>query len=196
MLHALRLRGATVTYVTCDGVFSDCDLYQVSNGAPHGRRPDSCLVCQASVAARLAAWSMPYRWLGRWLTPEDFDKATSWVSGLSPSDYPEATYGPDATHGRWAIGEWMRSSVHTHFRYNVLDPSAPDVEPVYGSYLYSGLLAAIALDRIFETERPDAQLLFNGRMGPTRVALELARQRGIRTICEERSQIFWACCFF
>ena len=84
----------------------------------------------------------------------------------------------------------MRSSVHTHFRYNVLDPEAEDVAPIYGSYLYSGALAAIGLDRLYDEEKPNAQLLFNGRMGPTRVALEIAKSKGIRTLCEERSQIF------
>lgn len=184
ILQALKLRGATVSYITCDGVFSDCDLYQTSNGAPHGRQADSCLVCQSSVASRLAAWGMPYRWLGRWLSTKDFDAAGAWVAGLKPVDYPTARYND------WAIGEWMASSVHTHFRYNVLDPEADDVMPVYGSYLYSGLLAAIALDRIFEEEKPSVQLLFNGRMGPTRVALEVAKLKNIRTFCEERSQIF------
>lgn len=184
ILQALKLRGATVSYITCDGVFSDCDLYQISNGAPHGRKADSCLTCQSSVAARLAAWGMPYRWLSRWLTTKDFEVAGTWVAGLKPADYPTASYGD------WAIGEWMASSVHTHFRHNVIDPEADDVMPVYGSYLYSGVLAAIALDRIFDEEKPGAQLLFNGRMGPTRIALEIAKLKNIRTLCEERSQVF------
>lgn len=184
LLHGLKLRGATVSYITCDGVFSDCDLYQTSNGAPHGRQPNSCLVCQSSVAARLAAWGMPYRWLGRWLSTEDFDRAGAWVAQIAPAEYPTATFDT------WSIGAWMASSVHTHFRHNVLDPEADEIAPVYGSYLYSGVLAAVALDRIFEEEKPEVQLLFNGRMGPTRIALELAQTRGIRTLCEERSQVF------
>ena len=57
ILHALSVRGATSTYVTCDGVFSDCDLFQEATGAVQGRRANSCLICQASVAARLAAWA-------------------------------------------------------------------------------------------------------------------------------------------
>lgn len=184
ILQALKHRGASVSYITCDGVFSDCDLYQMSNGAPHGRQPDSCLVCQSSVASRLAAWGMPYRWLGRWLTTKDFETAGAWVASLQPVDYPTAVFEG------WSIGAWMASSVHTHFRYNVLDPEDEDVTHTYGSYLYSGLLAAIALDRIFEEEKPSAQILFNGRMGPTRVALEIAKARNVRTICEERSQVF------
>lgn len=75
ILHGLRQRGASVTYVTCDGVFSDCDLFQAATGAKKPRDAQSCLVCQASVASRLAAWSMPFRWLGSWLTTQDRDDA-------------------------------------------------------------------------------------------------------------------------
>lgn len=169
-----------MSYITCDGVFSDCDLFQKSTGAAQDKRPNSCLVCQSSVAARLAAWNMPFRWLGRWLTTADFETAGHWIAELKPAEYPAAKLG------EWSIGEWMTSSVHTHFRYNVIDPEATDVAPVYGSYLYSGALAAIGLDRLYDEEKPDAQLLFNGRMAPTRIALELAKQHGIRTITEER----------
>jgi hypothetical protein len=75
ILHGLRLRGATVSYVTCDGVFSDCDLFQKSTGAAQAKQSNSCQVCQSSVAARLAAWNMPIRWLGRWLSTTDFEEA-------------------------------------------------------------------------------------------------------------------------
>jgi hypothetical protein len=80
ILHALRARGATVSYVTCDGVFSDCDLFQKATGAAHGRQANSCLICQSSVAARLASWNMPYRWLGTWLTMQDRDDMGRWIA--------------------------------------------------------------------------------------------------------------------
>ena len=59
ILHALRLRGATVSYVTCDGAFTDCDLLQESKGAPKQKPANACLICQANVATKLAAWGMP-----------------------------------------------------------------------------------------------------------------------------------------
>ena len=37
ILHALRQRGASVSYVTCDGVFSDYDLFQKATGATKPR---------------------------------------------------------------------------------------------------------------------------------------------------------------
>lgn len=181
ILQALRQRGCTVSYVTCDGAFSDCDLLQESMGAPARRRANACLICQANVATKLAAWDMPFRWLGRWMRPEDRAAAAGWVQALDPAHYTTAMYND------WNIGEWIRSSVHTHLRVSTFDFDDPRVRGVFGSYLYSGLLAAFALDRLFEEEKPDLQLLFNGRMGPTRIALEFAKRRGIRTICEERA---------
>jgi len=180
ILQALRLRGCSVSYVTCDGIFSDCDILQPATGAPLERPANACLICQSSVAAHLAAWGMPYRWFGRWLLPADFTEAGRWVLGLKPADFLTAR------HGDWDIGPWVQSSVHTHLRHNVLDVNDPKVAAVFASYLYSGFLACTGLTRLFDEEKPDAQLLFNGRMAPTRIALELAKRRGIRTLVEER----------
>jgi hypothetical protein len=181
ILQALRQRGCSVTYITCDGAFTDCDLLQSSTGAPRQRPANACLFCQARVATRLAGWGMPFRWLGQWITTQDRQSAARWIQELAPQSYPDALF-----HS-WPIGKWMKSSVHKHFRHNVLDLQDPQTISVFGSYLYSGVLAALALDRIYAEERPSAQLLFNGRMGPTRIALELAKARNIRTICEERA---------
>lgn len=60
IIQALRVRGCTATYVTCDGAFTDCDIRQQSTGGPAGRIANVCLVCQANVATRLAGWGMPY----------------------------------------------------------------------------------------------------------------------------------------
>jgi hypothetical protein len=156
-------------------------LLQASTGAPQQKPVNACLFCQARVATRLAGWGMPFRWLSQWLVQDDRRAAARWVQQLRPADYPAALFQS------WPIGKWMKSSVHKHFRHNVLDLSDPTVASVYGSYLYSGVIAALALNRIFEEERPSVQLLFNGRMGPTRIALELAKLHGVRTICEERA---------
>jgi hypothetical protein len=183
ILQGLRQRGCSVTYVTCDGVFSDCDLLQASTGAPAQKPANACSFCQARVATRLAGWGMPFRWLSNWLTTSDRTEAAKWVAGLKPDQYMTAAYE------EWTVGAWVASSVHRHFRHNALDFSDPAVPPVFGSYLYSGLLACLALDRLFEEEKPDAQLLFNGRMAPTRIALELGKRHGMRTICEERAHV-------
>ncbi len=177
------MRGCTVSYVACDGAYTDCDITQQATGAVAARDNSTCLTCQASVAARLATWKMPYRWIGRWINREDEIEARNWILNMEAVNFPSAAYN------QWKIGEWVKSSVHTHFRVNTLDLNDPKIAATYGSYLYSGLLASLALSRLMDEEKPDAQLLFNGRMSSTRIALELAKERGIRTICEERCPV-------
>jgi hypothetical protein len=193
ILQALRVRGCSVSYVACDAAYELCDVTQAAAGSVAEPGAQTCLTCQSSVAARLAAWGMPYAWFGRWLRPRDQDTAERWVAGLSPGDYPAATYDAAAegrpAAERWPLGAWVRSSVHTHLRHHVLDLADPAVRTAYAAYLRLGLLTALGLSRWFAAERPRAQILFNGRMAPTRVALEIAKQRGIRTLVEERAAV-------
>ncbi len=193
ILQALRVRGCSVSYITCDAAFDACDMTQAATGAKAGPGPETCLACQSSVAARLAAWGMPYRWLGRWLRPGDAAKVEAWVASLDPARYTTATFdapADDRPDGEtWEIGKWARSSVHTHLRHEVLHLDDPTVQQAYANYLRVALLTAFGLSRLYAAERPASQLLFNGRMAPTRVALEMAKLRGIRTLVEERATV-------
>jgi len=123
---------------------------------------------------------MQYDWLGSWLRDDDRRDARAWVAGLPDGDLSSAC------NGDWQLGEWVRSSVHIHFRVNQLNFRDDAVCTAFRRYLYSGYLAAAALERLFDDLRPDIQLLFNGRMSSTRVALEIGKRKGVRTICEER----------
>lgn len=180
ILHGLELRGCEVTYVTCDGVFSECDMYQPSKGEQLQRKGNTCSLCQASTAEFLYRLGRPFKWLGRWLTSNDFHAALEWSHSIETSELTNAQWD------RWPIGEWVKSSVHGHFRANSLDLKNQTVEQVYRRYLYSGYLACVGLNRLLDDENPDTLLLFNGRMAPYRIMMDLAMQRGIRVICEER----------
>lgn len=175
------MRGCTVTYVTCDGVFSECDVLQPANGAPAKKPANACLICQSSVAAHMANWGLPYRWLSRWLTTQDFSDAAAWAHSFRGKEMAGARFGD------WPLGAWVTSSVHKHLRHTALDLDDPQVAGTFASYLYSARLAAVGLSRLLDEEKPDSLLLFNGRMAPMRTALELGRLRGLRILVEERA---------
>lgn len=177
ILHALRLRGADVRFVLCDGLYSECDQFW---GAVEQRPEGACVGCQAAQARLAHEMQLDYRWLGRYLTTDEERTAREFVAAL-PADALL-----DARYGEWAVGEWVRLSLHSHFRANVLDVAIPEVEAAARRYVTSGLIACFALSRLIDETAPDAMLLFNGRMSSTRVALELARARGIRVIVHER----------
>jgi hypothetical protein len=177
ILQSLKLRGADVTYVLCDGLYSDCDIFWDATL----KRPDNaCQICQTRVTQLASGMGMDWRWLGRWLLPEEPAEARRWVKSLSREELFDARYGD------WDVADWVLGSVHSHLRASSLDLDDPKVERVVRSYVYSGLVASFALDRMLADQQPDVFLTFNGRQSSTRVALELARRRGIRTIVHER----------
>ena len=178
ILHGLHLRGADILHVLCDGLMSECDLHQTSRGPSYERTALSCTKCQAQSAYLAARNKLNFLWLGRWLDPKHLSEAYEWAYD-TPN--PESAVFRD-----WPIGEWVKSSVLSHHRSEHLDLSNPDVSSLYKRYLASGAVIAIGLDTLLKQEQPDAQLLFNGRMAPTRIALELAKQHGVRTFTEER----------
>jgi hypothetical protein len=177
LLQGLRQAGAEVAYVLCDGMFTDCDLHWE---ATDPRPANACAGCQAGQAGLAAQLGMDFRWLGRSAAADDRRIARDWVAALGAGELL------GARSGAWEIGRWVRGSVHSHFRRSELDPADPAVERVLRSYLFSGLVAALALDRLLADEQPDVLLVFNGRQSSTRVALELARARGIRVVTHER----------
>lgn len=178
LLHGLHLRGARTLMVLCDGLMSECDLYQPSKGDSHHRTGQSCSRCQAESAFVTAKHRLNYLWLGRWLDPADHDAAMAWAA--------EVKDPATAMFRDWPIGTWVQSSVHSHYRADALDLNDAEVNATYRRYLASGAIVASAFDRLLIHEQPDTLLLFNGRMAPTRVALELALRRGVKTITEER----------
>lgn len=178
ILHGLHLRGARTLMVLCDGLMAECDLYQPSKGDSGKRTGQSCSRCQAESAFVTAKQGLNYLWLGRWLDPSTLADVSQWAQAVA--DPATAVYQD------WPIGTWVRSSVHSHFRADELDLNDADVNATYRRYIAGGAAIAQAFESLLKQEQPDALLLFNGRMAPTRIALELARARGVRTITEER----------
>jgi len=177
ILQSLKLRGAEVEYVLCDGLYTDCDQFW---GVVAPRPDNACTTCQLQVVNLVHQMGMDFHWLGRYLQTDEGREAKRWADALADDELLTATYG------EWDVAEWVRASVQSHFRANEIDVSRPPVAKVMRSYLYSGVVACFALDRLLEEQAPDVFLLFNGRQSSTRVALELARARGIRVIVHER----------
>lgn len=164
--------------VLCDGLMAECDLYQPSKGNSGKRTGQSCSRCQAESAFVTAKQGLNYLWLGRWLDPATHADVSKWAH-----EVPDPS---TAVYQDWPIGAWVRSSMHSHFRADDLDLNDPNVDATYRRYIAGGAVIAQAFSALLRHEKPDALLLFNGRMAPTRVALELAHLHGVRTITEER----------
>lgn len=177
ILRAVQMRGAEVRLVHCDGLYASCDMHWQAT-AP--RTEGSCGSCQVHVATLSSRLGFPFEWLGRYVLPADLREARRWADALSSACLRGARYG------EWSIGEWVVSSVNSDLRDAELDETDEAVVRSFREYLYSGLVACFAVSRLLDDFRPDLLFVLNGRLSSLRVALELARMRGIRVVCHER----------
>lgn len=175
--HSLKLRGAEPVFVCCDGVYSDCD---VAWKAVSPRNAETCRKCTGKATEVFAGMEMPTLFLSAFLNQAERDSARAWANSLTPKEMYEARYLEQP------LGQWVISSVHSHFRTDEVETSIPEVAEGFRSYLYSGAIALSALYRIFDQVKPDSCFLFNGRMFSQRICLELALQLGIPTLVHER----------
>ena len=167
-LRERAARGDELIPILCDGVFSACDLHLRREARP----ANACLLCQASAAGRMAEWKTPYRWLGRWLLPDDTRIAGDWIAGLRAQEYP------DAAVGGWRLGAWAADSVQRHLG-SAPDLSDPAAAMIFASHLFSARLAAEALDRLYRDLRPARIFLAESRSALARTAGGVAEAQGL-----------------
>jgi hypothetical protein len=182
MLMALLADGAQVKYLLCDGVYPICDLDTPSSP----RTPLKCYKCQATQAGFLGNLPFPYHWLNRYLTNDDRAQIAGWVDELRRMSSEQLD---TATFDGQPIQSWVRPSIHLMFRIERLDLNNPVLRDIFIAYLTADALAYRALGRAFDELKPDLLFVLNGMRASTRVALAVARARGIRTLCHERASL-------
>jgi glycosyltransferase involved in cell wall biosynthesis/thioredoxin-like negative regulator of GroEL len=181
MLNNLKWRGHRVSYVTCNGLFSDCDMFWESTCGP---RPESaCKICQANVQNTLNEFGVQSTPLGSYSLNDATSLAKEFVTDLVDEDLLDAVFQD------LPISKYVLSSVHSHLRINSIDLKNPKHVGTVRSYLFSGIIALILIRRMLEVEKPAILLLFNGRLAVTRIALELCKRSGIRVVCHERGLV-------
>src|SRR5271157_5466822 len=177
--RACQLRGAEVKHILCDRLLSECDMYSVAE-ATGGRPFNLCERCQESATRILQEAGLPYEWLSRYIDADEQREAFAWAQSLSLAELPLARFQDQP------LGEWVTTSVASCFRTFPIRFDDWQTVNIYRGYLFSAALAVLGLGRVLDQWRPDALVLFNGHRSVLRVALNLARQRGIRVLVHER----------
>lgn len=177
-LLGLAIDGAQVDYVLCDGTLPSCDFD--NPGSPHSpTKCASCIEAQASFVKRLG---FPLHWLGQFVDAAALADVDRWLRTLGPAQLKTATYGDVP------LASWIRTTLHRTYRTNVIDLNDPVMAAAFRGHLAAAAVAWIGLNRAFDRFQPDLLVVVNGHRSSTRVALEVARRRGIRVLTHERGQ--------
>ena len=181
ILYALMLRQAEVKYVMCDGLYAACDLHWKAFNSHRDHM--SCTKCMSHCANFALEMQLIYEWLGRYIIPSELRRAEEWANSIPTDQLTQAKYDD------MEIGRYIKSSVHSNFRRSSLDLNDQEVEDIYRRYLYSGMAAYFALNRLLDDYRPDIVFMFNGRFSNLRILVELCKKKGIRYITHERGRL-------
>ena len=176
---ALKLRGADVCVVRCDGVYPACDVLAWSGASAK----EHCAFCAGSGSKIFDSFNIPLVQLRAHLSAADFTSVSQWANALPGSGLSAAEWKS------LPFGKWVKSSVFSYFRTTESGLARLEVQAVNRRFLETGVLTWLALSRIIERYQPARCVIFNGRMAPFRIALELARQRGIPVLTHERGGI-------
>ena len=186
LAHALMQRGAEVEFILCDGLFDECDLFrrgaQGDPTQPH-RPSTACLFCQSQQAGQFASYGLDWRWMGTWLPQGARADARAFVDALPDEALLDARYRGHP------VGLWAQSSAFSQFRLSRIALEDPEVIAVFRETLRGTVLSVDALTVALDQLQPDVLVVFNGRFFSQRVALELARQRGVRVLTHERGAV-------
>jgi hypothetical protein len=177
---ACQVQGATIEYLLCDGL-PECDQHWDSKA--NSPRPfDLCRRCQTTAKASLDSLSLPYCWLGDFVSQTERAEALAWAESVTPAELRQASF-KDAPIGRWVL-----SSVISYFRQYPPDINNGHVVNVYRGFLFSAAIVLSGIRKYLEANAVDSALLFNGRQSITRVAFEIFQERGIRVLTHERAE--------
>ncbi|MEY4669666.1 MAG: hypothetical protein RL518_2365 [Pseudomonadota bacterium] len=176
---ALRLRGAEVFVIRCDGFFPGCDQFGMVSDVP-----SVCANCQNCGDSFFAAFRLPTLQLSAAVLESDRVRVEEWINNLTPTEYFTADFLGVP------IGKWCASSLLSYYRTTpraFLDKEIrAKTAETHRAMLVTGLLTYISVSRIIEQVKPSHMFCFNARYAPYRVAFEAARERGVEVITHER----------
>ena len=177
LASSLRLRGADVLILGCDGVFAYCPLA----GSPP--RLDACEQCVKTSLTFFSHFNLPILWLSSLIQGADYRACENWALNIKVEDLENAHFEGAA------IGKWVAAAMYQCFMSETLDYSDERVITIYRSYLYNGALIQRALPHVVEQFSPDYTVCYSGFHGYHRVFFEFFRSLGISVLVHERGEI-------
>lgn len=173
LAHALRQRGAQPEMLVCDLP----DLPICNERTAHSTSRNRCDGCLDDKRALLTAGEMPWRPVSAFAT-DALRQATAVVAALGDDEL-----SAHVERGL-PLGQWLHVSA-CHFLRREGDPSSAEMIETRRRLLATSIVMAGAVERWLESVRPDVVIAQSGAHLPWRIAVEMARAKGVRVVCRE-----------
>jgi hypothetical protein len=176
LAYALRQRGHNVKFAACGGL-PDCGVAP----ARMERMQITCEECRKFTTIMLPqTFRLQGEFFQESLTAEDKGAIEAWVMAIPSAELQTACYRG------LPLGEWVWPDMISYWHSLEPDLSRPQIADTYRNYLRGAAEAATALPRVYDAFQPDVLVTLNGTFFLHRVAVELAKARGVRVVTHER----------
>ena len=179
LLHSLRNAGAEVRFISCDGAFPACEINRANMNPRHKM---SCQDCQGETFQLLRDLRVDWEGFGAYIDRARRHEAKAFIDAIPAHQLFDAVWKGQP------IGEWGKSSALTHYRMYAPDWENAAFVAITRAVLVGTILSYEACLTLFDEFQPDVLIVMNGRFFPHRVAIEVAKQRGVRFITHERGR--------
>lgn len=180
LAHALAQRGARPELLVCDLP----DLPICDERTIHSRDIERCAGCVDDKRALLDVCGVPWRSVSSLISPDALARARAIVATLDAATIE--AYQVDG----WPIGQWLHVSACHYLRCDARG-DAPEKTDARRRLLTSAIVIVEAVGRWLDEVRPDLVIAESGAHFMWRIAMEMARARGIPVVCREIGKGGW-----
>lgn len=175
-----KWRGVETKILCCDKIFDVCDMFRPQLHGAVDKPQAHCNSCHTNSDVFFRKNGLNVEWLSSFLLESEKNEIDNLIEKINVDNIFKFQYNGVA------IGEFVESSVYSHFRINSINTSNEPHVNVFKKYIKGGIYIYQILKKIFDEFRPTSLILFNARMSYTRIALELALARKIEVTVHER----------
>jgi hypothetical protein len=174
LAHALAARGAQPQFLVCDMP----DLPICDERTIDSRHREQCDGCINEKRPLLDVCGLPWHGLSAFVAAESLARARAVSAGLTSEElsrYVERGF---------PIGQWLHVSACHYLRCDAQGESADRID-TRRRLLATAIVTVEAVERWLEQTRPEVVIAESGAHLVWRIAVELARRRGIPVVCRE-----------
>jgi hypothetical protein len=180
LAHALAARGARPQLLLCDmPELPICDERTAGS-----RDIERCAGCVDDKRELLDGSGVPWLGLRSLVAPDALARAKATVAALAEEELESYC------EGQWPIGQWLHVSASHFLRCDARGAAAEKID-ARRRLLATAIVVCNGVERWLDTCRPDIVVAESGAHFMWRIALELARARGLPVICREMGKGGW-----